>query len=249
MMISSETGHVRASAHCGLECAHRRRSRGPARPRPGRRGARPRDVLGKSQHNGGGVEGPSSWVRRTAAGHPQGPRGPAGPPRGVRRITAGRSQDYRGASAGGLWSACSIPAGRPQILKTQPPRKPAVMTTPVSMEAMKKLAEERALLTYTSSPAPPLLLSCTSTRLGSRAAGVASGSPWRTGSLSWVRVGPLGLCKFFPPRILASTGFLSLWDLASTGFLIGFSVFCTDYGFLVFCRFPEYWFSYRWFFL
>jgi len=41
--------------------------------------------------------------------------------------------------------------------------------------------------------------------------------------------------QFFPPRILASTGFLSLWDLASTGFLIGFSVFCTDYG--------QYWFS------
>ena len=40
---------------------------------------------------------------------------------------------------------------------------------------------------------------------------------------------------FSPLQILASTCFLSLWDLASTGFLIGFSVFCTDYG--------QYWFS------
>ena len=40
-----------------------------------------------------------------------------------------------------------------------------------------------------------------------------------------------------PPQLrgLASTGFLSLWDLANTGFLFGFFVFCTDYS--------QYWFS------
>ena len=37
------------------------------------------------------------------------------------------------------------------------------------------------------------------------------------------------------PAVWLALVFLSLWDLASTGFLIGFSVFCTDYG--------QYWFS------
>ena len=32
------------------------------------------------------------------------------------------------------------------------------------------------------------------------------------------------------PAVWLALVFLSLWDLASTGFLIGFSVFCTDYG-------------------
>ena len=32
------------------------------------------------------------------------------------------------------------------------------------------------------------------------------------------------------PCCLAGADFLSLGDLASTGFLIGFSVVCTDYG-------------------
>ena len=54
------------------------------------------------------------------------------------------------------------------------------------------------------------------------------------------------------PRCLTRAGFLSLWDLASTGFVIGFSVFRTGMastGFLIFCGYPEYWFSYRWAFL
>ena len=94
-----------------------------------------------------------------------------------------------------------------------------------------------------SSPAPPLLLACTSSlappflHLHQTSTGIQDRrcSLWATLADWFPFLGPLGLCKIFPPRIPASTGFLSLWDLASTGFLIGFSVFCTDYG--------EYWFS------
>ena len=62
-----------------------------------------------------------------------------------------------------------------------------------------------------------------------------------------------GISRAFPyPCYLANTGFPSLWDLASIGFLIGFSVSRTHMastGFLIVCGFPEYWFSYRWIFL
>ena len=43
------------------------------------------------------------------------------------------------------------------------------------------------------------------------------------------------MCYFSRYRYWPVLLFLSIWDLASTGFLIGFSVFCTDYG--------QYWFS------